>query len=735
MEFRLSSELSVGEIKLFVNCVILPFMDVWEAVERKVSYPKQCKYSYPIPTAADMKFYTRPFRQGSAKADFLNKYANELQQHGLIEDCDRRTCISQAMATHKADAAPGIFRFVTDYRKVNEFTVDDHMGLPFIWDLAYELAGCKWITELDLASGYWQIGVMKKDRYKTAFKVPDGRVFVYTRVGNLMDHLRDLEKVLLACREHGLTLKPKKSYLAMDELNVVGLIVSEKGVRVNPERLQAIRDFKFPLSKTAVRRVLGMANQFRDHIFKYSVIVAELTKLTRKTWPNKWTMDVVPPDAVVALENLKSALMSQPILAKPRRGCPYALEVDASDTGIAARLCQMQDEVEKLIACISRSLTDPETRYATHHKEGLAVIWALQRFKTYLCNAPFTIYTDHRNLVWLLRLSGSQKGRLGRWATMMAEWRILTVTPTEANDVELMARNSRILCHRPGKNIPAADCLSRQYDLEDGGSRCESTNNVILSLTVDKKSKEPVYRMPTLEQIREAQKDDPTCRHIRKDPRLGLDDGDHVYFERNGIVCHRIRRFNSVLSQVLVPATLQVQLTKAIHHAHVGGLLGRAKTFDMMMRLGFYFPNMRTVIRKVLQQSRENQLAKAHRNNLNVSRGLSPFEYQKWRRISVDHVSPYTADRLGRTSLLVVMDICTKYAITIPVKSQGEIATADALFYHVFMTHGFPEMLLSDKGAAFMSAVVTRLLRLCQMGRSQDRRVLDLFSQDRRDVA
>jgi hypothetical protein len=61
------------------------------------------------------------------------------------------------------------------------------------------------------------------------------------------------------------------------------------------------------------------------------------------------------------------------------------------------------------------------------------------------------------------------------------------------------------------------------------------------------------------------------------------------------------------------------------------------------------------------------------------------------------------------------MDICTKYAITIPVKSQGEIATADALFYHVFMTHGFPEMLLSDKGAAFMSAVVTRLLRLCQI--------------------
>ena len=160
MEFRLSSELSVGEIKLFVNYVILPFMDVWEAVERKVSYPKQCKYSYPIPTAADIKFYTRPFRQGSAKADFLNKYANELLEHGLIEDCNERTCISQAMATHKADAAPGIFRFVTDYRKVNEFTVDDHMGLPFIWDLAYELAGCKWVTELDLASGCWQIGVV-----------------------------------------------------------------------------------------------------------------------------------------------------------------------------------------------------------------------------------------------------------------------------------------------------------------------------------------------------------------------------------------------------------------------------------------------------------------------------------------------------------------------------------------------------------------------------------------------
>ena len=54
---------------------------------------------------------------------------------------------------------------------------------------------------------------------------------------------------------------------------------------------------------------------------------------------------------------------------------------------------------ERLIACVSRSLSKQERKWAAHEKEALAVIWSLEKFRTYLYAAAFTIYTDHRNLL------------------------------------------------------------------------------------------------------------------------------------------------------------------------------------------------------------------------------------------------------------------------------------------------------------------------------------------------
>ena len=79
---------------------------------------------------------------------------------------------------------------------------------------------------------------------------------------------------------------------------------------------------------------------------------------------------------------------------------------------------------------------------------------------------------------------------------------------------------------------------------------------------------------------------------------------------------------------------------------------------------------------------------------------------QRWRRISVDFIGPYTADKKGYTSIMIVMDAMTKYGIA-TTKNQDKTTTADALFYDVFMVYGFPADILSDKGANFMSDVIT----------------------------
>ena len=164
--------------------------------------------------------------------------------------------------------------------------------------------------------------------------------------------------------------------------------------------------------KTAVRRLLGMANQYRNHIYRYAEIVDPLCRLTEGEWPTRWDSESVPEECHTALEKLKTALTSPAVLSKPDPKLPFELHVDASDTGIAGKLNQIepssdvQDESnitptpkERLIACVSRSLSKQERKWAAHEKEALAVIWSLEKFRTYLYAAAFTIYTDHRNLL------------------------------------------------------------------------------------------------------------------------------------------------------------------------------------------------------------------------------------------------------------------------------------------------------------------------------------------------
>merc|ERR1712091_39402 len=81
----------------------------------------------------------------------------------------------------------------------------------------------------------------------------------------------------------------------------------------------------------------------------------------------------------------------------------------------------------------------------------------------------------------------------------------------------------------------------------------------------------------------------------------------------------------------------------------------------------------------------------------------------RWQEVSVDLCGPLPLTKLGFAYLLVVMDNFTKYVILIPMQNKESETTARALFYKVFMTHGFPKKILSDNGQEFMSGMMQEL--------------------------
>jgi hypothetical protein len=145
--------------------------------------------------------------------------------------------------------------------------------------------------------------------------------------------------------------------------------------------------------------------------------------------------------AELSFQTLKQKLCSTPILSLPRDESQTILDVDASDTGIAAILSQIQDDDEKVLAYASRVYSDAEKNYCISRRELLGLIYGLTQFRQYLLGRHILVRTDHAPLLILTR-SNKPSSQICRWQDIIQEY-----------DMEIQ--------HRPGLRHSNADGLSR----------------------------------------------------------------------------------------------------------------------------------------------------------------------------------------------------------------------------------------------------------------------------------
>ena len=100
---------------------------------------------------------------------------------------------------------------------------------------------------------------------------------------------------------------------------------------------------------------------------------------------------------------------------------PFETMCDASDYAVGAVLGQTKDKKHHAIAYASKTLTGAQLNYATTEKELLAVIFAIDKFRSYLVGAKIIVYTDHAALKYLLTKKDA-KPRLIRWILLLQEF-------------------------------------------------------------------------------------------------------------------------------------------------------------------------------------------------------------------------------------------------------------------------------------------------------------------------
>jgi hypothetical protein len=144
-----------------------------------------------------------------------------------------------------------------------------------------------------------------------------------------------------------------------------------------------------------------------------------------------------------SFEQLKEVIAKDVVLAFPDPNKPYSITTDASNHAIAAVLSQPDDnlKLERPIMFLSKALSDSQLKFSVTEKEIYAIVYALDRFRQYIYGRPFTIYTDHRALIWLCGKS-NPNGRLGRWCNIINQY---------AQEIKFVQ----------GKQNKVADALSR----------------------------------------------------------------------------------------------------------------------------------------------------------------------------------------------------------------------------------------------------------------------------------
>ena len=124
---------------------------------------------------------------------------------------------------------------------------------------------------------------------------------------------------------------------------------------------------------------------------------------------------------LAAFNILKEKLISAPILTVPDWKLNFEIMCDASDYAVGAVLGQRKERIFQIIHYVSKFLNETQSNYTTTEKELLAIVYALEKFRSYLIGSKFIVFTDHVAIKYLLNKADS-KPRLIRWILLLQEF-------------------------------------------------------------------------------------------------------------------------------------------------------------------------------------------------------------------------------------------------------------------------------------------------------------------------
>ena len=634
----------------------------------------------------------------------IEKEIQKLMDRDLIEKSNSAWRANTLLVKKK----DGSTRFTVDYRLLNTQSEILAFPMPLIQEIISNLYGKKFISKVDFCDGFWAIKLKEESRPLTGFGTRDrqyqwkvcpqgysGSPALFQRavnetLGDMMwksampyiddiiivsesfkQHLKDLEELFTRLKKANFFLKLRKCEFLMKDMEYLGHMISEDGVRPSKEKVQAVLNMPVPKNDKSVKRFLGLGSFYRKYILHFAQRTTNMRKLVKKDAKFIWTKECQEE-----LDDIKSALTNDPVMAFPDWTREFIITTDASILGLGGILSQIYPEGERVIEYASRATTDTESRYGISELECLAVMWAVDKFGMYIRNSKFTLVTDHRALTSIKTIKQNNP-RLHRWSIKLADMNYDIV-------------------YRPGVTLTNADPLSREVQevvaliKEAQNFYTKKVNQFIaegaVEVNVETDERQLILRKNRVEWILK---------------------GDYTLWLREN--------WNEHERKVLINVEDVREVLASVHN---NGHFGYKKCYYYIKR-NYFWHGMKKDVDLFCKSCELCQCRILQRRN--VGGGLGRIiATRKNELIGIDLFSGVPESAVGGYKYVLVMtDYVTKYTMATPLMNKKAITVAMALYDKWCTVFGFPEKIQSDKGKEFVSKLSKAFYKVFEIKKVQ----------------
>lgn len=787
------------------------FSDIFYLDGDKISCTSATLHEIKTPESAQ-PIFQRPYRLPYSQKTEIERQVKQLEQDNVITKSDSPWNAPLLVIPKKADATgEKKYRVVVDFRKLNNMTAGDAFPMPDVTTILDQLGKAKYFTCLDMASGYHQVPIHPRDKQKTAFSTDSGhyefqrmcfglkgapatfqrlmnrvlqgingfKAFVYLDdivvISTTLDeHITQLREVFTRLRKYNLQLQPPKCEFLKHEVRYLGHIITEDGVKPDPEKISCVVNYRTPSNAKEVKSFLGLIGYYRRFVKDFSKIAKPLTNLLKKDEPYRWT-----DKCQEAFQLFKDILTNKPLLQYPDFSQPFNVTTDASNIAIGAILSQGEVGKDLPISYASRTLNKAEINYNTTEKELLSIIWATKQFRQYIYGRKFNIITDHKPLVWLFGVK-DPGARLTRWRLQLEEfdYNIIYKPGTLNTNADALSRIAQINAQSNPKDYRArtydtfvkdmqAMVISNSNVIEVQGDLFEAPADLALGHCVSKNFEmsrgialEFKKKFGQVEALKQQNKNITEIAHIKHNercliyiitkeqcqqkptleilfksiinlrefcetnniekiglPRIGSGHDQLDWEEVRAIIRYIFK--NSKI-KVIIYANIEyseeekLKIIEEFHNTLLGGHQGVSKTIRRIKQ-HHQWKGLKADVKTYISTCRSCQLNKSSNRTIKQPMVITTTAKKPFEKVFLDVVGPLDTSQKGNRFILTMQDDLTKFSLAVPLPDHTANTIAKTFIEHLVCLHGIPQAVMTDQGTDFLSKIFTSCCKILQI--------------------